>query len=97
MPVFILLMHLKPTDDNPRVNEIAGAYVNCFVEAATFDAAEKTALQYIRNQHWAPIAFEEGYEVTEADYDGDPNGLDIYKQVLVDKEQYSFHTYTIED
>lgn len=96
MPVFILMMHVKPTDENPGVNEIAGAYVNCFVESDTFDTAEKMAIQFIRNHHWAPIDLEEGYEVTEADYDGDPNGLEIYKQVLIEKEKYTFHTYTIE-
>jgi hypothetical protein len=96
MPVFILMMHLKPHDDHPRISEIAGAYVNCFVEADSFDTAEAMALKFLKSQYWIPIALEEGYEVTEDDYVGDPAGLEIYKRVLVEKELYSFHTYDTE-
>ena len=96
MPVFILMMHVKPHDDHPRISEIAGAYVNCFVDAETFDIAEAMALKFLRSHYWIPIALEEGYGVTEADYVDDPAGLEVYKRVLVEKELYSIHTYDTE-
>lgn len=97
MPVFILLIHAKPSADNPEILEAAGAYVNCFVEAETFDLAEGIALKFLKEERWTPISLEEGYEVTEDDYDGDPEGLKVYYQVLIDKQKYTFHTYETED
>jgi hypothetical protein len=97
MPVFILIIHVKPDNDNIQVSEIAGAYVNCFIEAETFDLAEEMALKFFKEECWIPIKLEEGYEVTKNDYVGDPNGLEVYKQVLIDKEKYTFHTYLSED
>jgi hypothetical protein len=35
--------------------------------------------------------------VTETDYIGDPKGYEMYKQVLIDKEVFTFHTYETED
>jgi hypothetical protein len=96
MPVFILMMHVKPNDDHPQLSAIAGAYVNCFVEAESFDVAEETALMFLKSHYWIPIALEEGYGVTEDDYVGDPDGLAVYKQVLIDKELYTIHTYDTE-
>lgn len=97
MPVFILMIKVKPDPDNPQVSEIAGAYVNCFVEAETFVLAEEIALKFLKEKCWNPIVLEESYEVTEDDYEGDPEGLEVYKQVLIDKEKYTFHTYVTED
>lgn len=97
MPVFILMIKVKPNDDNPQVSEIAGAYVNCFIVAETFDLAEQIALTFLKNESWIPTALEESWEVTEKDYENDPEGLEVYKQVLIDKEKYTFHTYVAEE
>jgi hypothetical protein len=97
MPVFILMIHAKPDDGNPQVSQIAGAYVNCFIERDTFQGAEETALKFLKEENWIPIALEEGYEVNEYDYEGDPEGLEVYKQVLIDKEKYAFHTYVTDE
>jgi hypothetical protein len=93
MPVFILIIHARPGNDNPRFSEVAGAYVNCFIENETFDLAEQTAVKFLEDSFWIPIELEESYEVTEDNYVGDPEGLEVYKQVLIDKEIYTFHTY----
>jgi len=97
MPVFILMIKVEPEDGNPEVGEIAGAYVNCFVERETFELAEETALKFLREEKWTPIKLDESWEVTEEDYENDPKGLEVYKQVLLDKEIYTFHTYLTED
>jgi hypothetical protein len=97
MPVYILMINVKPDNDNPQVEQIAGAYVNCFVEAETFDLAEEIALKFLKEESWLPITLEERWEVTEEDYENDPAGLEVYKQVLIDKEVYTFHTYETED
>jgi len=97
MPVFILMIKVEPDSDNPQVEEIAGAYVNCFVLSETFEQAEETALKFLRQQNWTPINLEETWEVTEADYENDPKGMAVYQQVLIDGEKYTFHTYVTED
>jgi hypothetical protein len=93
MPVFILLFHVKPTEDNPRKSEVAGAYVNCLILRSSLDDAEEIALEQIEELEWQPITLEETYEVTEDDYKDDPKGLEVYQQVLNDGEYYSIHTY----
>jgi hypothetical protein len=97
MLVFILIIKVEPNKENAQAGEIAGAYVNCFVEANTFEEAEETAIRFLREENWVPIALEESWEVTEKDYENDPAGLEVYKQVLIDKEKYNFHTYVTED
>ena len=97
MPVFILMIKVEPDDDNPQSGEIMGAYANCFIEAATLELAEEIALKFLKEEQWLPITLEESWEVTEKDYDNDPKGLEVYKQVLIDKEKYTFHTYVTED
>jgi len=97
MPVFILMIKAEPDNDNPQAGEIAGAYVNCFVEANTFEKAEETAKRFLKNESWVPIALEESWEVTAKDYENDPAGMEVYQQVLIDKEKYTFHTYVTED
>ena len=97
MPVFILMIKVEPDDNNPQLGEIIGAYVNCFIEAEALELAEETALRFLKEEKWIPITLDESWEVTEKDYDNDPKGLEVYKQVLIDKEYYSFHTYETED
>ena len=72
MPVFILMIKVEPNNQNPQAGEIAGAYVNCFVERETFDLAEETALKFLKEECWIPVALEESWEVTEKDYEDDP-------------------------
>ena len=93
MPVFILIIHARPENNNPEFSEVAGAYVNCFIERETFDLAEQIAIKFLKDEYWIPIELEESYMVTEEDYAGDPKGLEVYKQVLIDKEMYTYHTY----
>lgn len=97
MPVFILMIKVKPDNNNPQVGKIAGAYANCFIEAGTFELAEETALKFLREESWLPITLEESWEVTEKDYEDDPKGLEVYMQVLVYKQMYTFHTYATEE
>ena len=97
MPVFILMIKVEPNSDNPQVDEIAGAYVNCFVLSEAFNHAEETALKYLRQENWMPVNLEEAWEVSEKDYQDDPEGLSVYQQVLIDREKYIFHTYVTED
>ena len=96
MPVFILIINVEPNSNNPQRGEIAGAYVNCLIEADKFEVAEETALKFLHDEQWLPVCLEESWEVTENDYKDNPKGLESYKQVLLDKEKYSVHTYRTE-
>jgi hypothetical protein len=97
MPVLIFLIKVEPASDNPEFGKIAGAYVNCFVVSADFEQGEETALKFLEKENWLPITLEETWQVTEADYEYDPEGLAVYQQVLTDGSKYTFHTYVSED
>jgi Suppressor of fused protein (SUFU) len=97
MAVYFLMYHVKPEQDNPRASEVVGAYVNCWVISDTIEEAVEIAIPKITGLKWIIAYLEEGYEVTESDYIDNTNGLELYKQALIDKEVYNVHMYETVD
>ena len=93
MSVYLLMFHVKPFENNPDFTTLAGAYINCWIVSNTILEAEKIAATQISELLWEIINLEEGYEITEKYYIEDPKGLEVYNQVLIDKEVYTIHTY----
>ena len=94
MAMYFLMYHVMPTADNDAGPEMKGAYANCLILSNSMDKAEEIARLKINELDWQIIDFEEGYEVIKADYIDNAKGMEMYEQALVDKEVYTFHTYT---
>jgi hypothetical protein len=97
MCVFILMVNVKPETSHPLFGEIAGAYANCYILSESLESAEETALKFLEQEGWIPIRLEDNWEVTEDDYAHDKDGLEIYRQVLIDREVFRIHTYDEEE
>ena len=80
-----------------NVFEVGGAYINCWIDATNIKIAKSIANRNIEESSWQIDNLEEGYEVTEKDYENKPEGFESYQQALLDKEVYVFHTYPAED
>ena len=94
MDIFFLQVHAFPTEDNPRVQELQGAYVNCWIKAPSAVEAEKIAYAEIHNARWAIDGTEcpptNAFERTESN-------ADYSLRAQLDGECYVFHTYTADD
>lgn len=97
MPVFYLMYHAEPLAENEKEMNVMGAYINCWLVSETLEQAEEIALVTIQNEKWHPLTLDEGFEITSTDYIGDPKGLEVYEQALINKEVYSIHTYESRD
>jgi hypothetical protein len=96
MAMYFLMYRVKPTAANNAGPEIKGAYANCLILSTSIDRAEEIARFKINELDWQIIDLEEGYEVINADYIDNANGMEMYEQALIDKEVYTFHTYTFQ-
>lgn len=98
MPVFKLLIHVKPKANNALVTEIAGAYVSCFLNSESYEEAKVNAFQFLAQENWRPIDVEEYKTINEIDLADDSDALEVYYyQILLDGPRYTFHTYDKED
>lgn len=94
--IFLLTYHGMP---QPELEEedVAGAYINCWIEAENFEQADTVARQEIEEMKWRILDLDEAYTVTKEDYLEDTNELEYYEQALIDKQVYVFHTYPTEE
>jgi len=92
----LLKYHGKPESNNKELNEIGGAFINCWVESKNIDQADRIARKEIDKLNWDILNHEESYEITRKDYMENKVGLQYYEQALIDKFVCVFHTYPID-
>lgn len=95
--MFLLTYHCKPQSQTDDLEDVAGAYINCWIEAENFEQAGISARQELDEMDWQVLELEEAFTVTREDYSEDPNGLEYYEQALIDKQVFLIHTYPIEE
>jgi hypothetical protein len=89
------MFHGQPKLDAADVDNVGGAYINCYVHANSLGQAEKISRKDIRKMKWEILEQEEAYEL-DADSVSD-EGREYYEQALIDKTVYILHTYPIEE
>ena len=90
------MYHVKPLPDLKNTDNIAGAYVSCWIEASSMIKADKIAIDEIGLAKWNVLERDDAYEIKEEYYSDNSTGLEFYKQALIDKWVLRFHTYPIE-
>ena len=83
----------RPPDDPKRGSDIAGAYVNCWIDRLDRQTAEEVARQQIAQSSWSIESLEKYCVVSGADYEGDQRGRQYFEQALIDKEVLVFHRW----
>jgi hypothetical protein len=69
--VFYLKLKVEPSERNPQVGLVSGAYAHCWILDSSDVAAYNKALFYIAKGEWTVVSVEEPLsEVTIADFEG---------------------------
>jgi hypothetical protein len=97
MEIYHLSVHVQPTKENPRANEILGAYVSCWIKAPTADQAKAIAIADITNGPWViDVTAEPPRAPTPVSERTEDNALYLH-QAQLDGECYVYHTYAAYD
>ena len=97
MKMHYLIYDAQPKANSDKAKEFGGAYVSCWIMSDNLEEANLIAKGMISEQGWVNITLDEGYEIDESHYKNKKDGLEYYRQALIDKEVLVFHTYPIEE
>jgi hypothetical protein len=97
MRMYFIVYHAKPQPGSRNTEGIAGAYVSCWIEAASLEQADTIARQEISAIKWGILERDVAYEISEKTYSSESDGLEFYQQALIDKCVLRIHTYPIQD
>ncbi|OAB63283.1 hypothetical protein AY599_06670 [Leptolyngbya valderiana BDU 20041] len=93
MPMYLIELHALP-GPAALLEDVGGAYVNCWIEAADLGQAVSRAIAEVEGGGWTPDVVRHGAIITREDYAGDDDdGLEYFEQALIDKEVCVFHLY----
>lgn len=102
--LFLLRIEATPTPENPESDEVAGAYVNAWVDAETLREAEEKAIDRIKEEGWSPVKFEHWELVSKGCYleeshdkEALPDILDSIETALEYGVGLIFHTWPIDE
>jgi hypothetical protein len=97
MPVFYVQYEASPSPGSENFETAGGAFVNCWVKATSKRKACEEASAAIKESGWTILAVEEQCrEVDDGTYAGDAEGLEYYRQAVVDGECYVYHMWPVE-
>lgn len=97
MAVYYLMMEAVPKPDNPEGRELGGAYVNCWVRAASKRAAEKKAREYIDAENWVYIKTEEAFIPDRRSYLDELDSLKCYDAACENGISAVFYTWPVHE
>ncbi len=97
MRIFSVQYHAEPLPGSEEFETCGGAYVNCWIEATSADAALKMTSATVADSGWTIVSVEEEcVEVTEDSYADDEEGLEYFRQAVSDGECYVFYEWPLE-
>lgn len=97
MLVFYVRYETAPSPGSANFETASGAYVNCWVKANSELEARKQTSTAIKESGWTILAIaEQCREVTDREYAEGDEGLEYYRQAVMDGECYVFHQWPVE-
>jgi hypothetical protein len=97
MPIFYIQYEAIPAPGSEHFETAGGAYVNCWVKVGAEREAQERTSNAIAESGWQILGVEElCREVTEDSYSDNDEGLDRYREAVVNAECYVFHVWPVE-
>lgn len=96
MKIYYLLLEGRPSVDNGERNEVAGAYINCWVKALDETAAKDRAFEYVTVEGWEIMGIEDVCIVQREGYADMPDSLDCYERAVNCGVGAIFYTWPID-
>lgn len=93
--MYFLTYHSQPSQDAGDIDDVGGAYINCYILADSLDQADKIARDAIERMRWNILDREDSYEIDSESVSAD--GPEHFEQALIDNAVYVLHTYPISE
>ena len=98
MKIYYFMIEAAPMEDNPEIEAIKGAYINCWVKGTTLLTALNKAKKYIRNdEKWEVISVLEAYVTDRERYFAIPESLECYDEACKHGLSAFFYTWENEE
>jgi hypothetical protein len=82
MKIYYLFLEGRPSINNEEREEVAGAYINCWIKAKDKTAARDKALEYVTAEGWEIVSIEEICSVKRERYANIPDSLECYERAV---------------
>ena len=97
MNIYFFMLEAIPSEGNPEIEELGGAFVNCWVKAETMETAFDEAVKYLEIQDWEFIRIEDEYITERERWLDKPDCLECYDEAWECGVSGIFYIYPIED
>lgn len=90
-----LQYHARPHDEPVNPEDIAGAYINCWINDNNQREAKRKAIKMMKENGWSNFTLEEVSIVNRSDYENKEEQLQYFDQAIIDDEVFVVHTYPL--
>lgn len=97
MAIYYVMIETVPKSDNPESREFGGAYVGCWVNAATRQEACAIAKEHVDAEGWIYKKTEEIFKTDRIQYKDDPEALEYYDFALENGLSSIFNTWPLHE
>ena len=92
---FFFTFRARPITPPTDLDDMAGAYVNCWLVRDDMAEAEEEARRDIAESGWVIESLEEATTITDEYYIDKPDGKEYFEQAQLDKEVYVYHNWPL--
>ncbi|NLF27364.1 MAG: hypothetical protein GX592_05645 [Clostridiales bacterium] len=96
MKIYYLLLEGRPSVNNEESEEVAGAYINCWIKAKDEAAAKEKAIDFVTAEGWDMVGIEEICTAKRERYADLPDSLECYEQAIFCGIGVIFYTWPID-
>jgi hypothetical protein len=83
--LFLVTIAARPHEESSHFADVGGAYVSCWLDVESEQAAVAQAEAEVLKASWVPDSIETVVVVTREDYAEDDPSLQYFEQALLDK------------
>jgi hypothetical protein len=94
--MFCIRMHATPSPESLDHGRVCGAYIVCWIVAASLEEATERAQQDVQAFGWRPDSIEHAAQTIRTEC-GSDRARELYDQAMIDQEVYEYHTYPLDD
>ena len=82
MDIYYIFLEGKPLPNNRESEELAGAFINCWINSKDEASAKDKAIKYVYNQGWEVLRIKEIFITNCERYGDEPESLNCYNQAI---------------
>jgi len=97
MAIYYVIIEAVPKPDNTESKEFGGAFVGCWVKAATRKEARARAKGHVDKEGWEYVKTEELFKVDRSLYMEDPETLEYYDYACENGMSSIFNTWPLHE